>query len=148
MVAVSVATTIQFVVFPPKISSFFVFESPIFYLFSLSLSHTNKQTTKIQFTKNRNWPQNKQTDESEISSVAAEAASKIDDLIRQTHSTPKKSPTTSITSIGSDLDQLKSPLKQKQLKYNIGGSPCNDNEDEDIEEDIDSIIGVAIVSIR
>lgn len=145
MVAVS-AITIQFVAFPMKISSFFVFVSTIFYLSFLSLSL--KQTTKIQFTKNRNWPQNKQTDESEISSVAAEAASKIDDLIRQTHSTPKKSPTTSITSIGSDLDQLKSPLKQKQLKYNIGGSPCNDNEDEDIEEDIDSIIGVAIVSIR
>lgn len=56
MVAVS-AITIQFVAFPMKISSFFVFVSTIFYLSFLSLSL--KQTTKIQFTKNRNWPQNK-----------------------------------------------------------------------------------------
>lgn len=96
-------------------------------------------------------PQNTQPDGTEIGSLAAEAASKIDDLIRLTETTPKKSPTTSIASIGSDLDPLKSLLKQKQLKsHSIGGSPCNENDNDDgyIQDvdDIDSVIRVTIVS--
>lgn len=92
-----------------------------------------------------------QTDDNEICSVAAEAASKIDDLIRQTETTSKKSPTTSIASVGSDLDPLKLLLKQKQLQsQSIGGSPCNENDNDDgyIQDvdDIESVIRVTIVS--
>lgn len=101
--------------------------------------------------KTLNLPDCTQTDDTEIGNVAAEAASKIDDLIRQTEFTPKKSPTTSIASIGSDLDPHKSLLRQKQLKsHSIGGSPCNENDNDDgyIQDidDIDPVMRVTIVS--
>lgn len=91
-----------------------------------------------------------QTDDNEIGSVAAEAASKIDDLIRQTDTTPKKSPSTSIASISSDLDPIKSLLKQKELRLHSIGSPCNEDNTDDVYvqdvDDIDSVIHVTIVS--